>query len=252
MAKESGLGAAFYLSGYDFTGDVVSIRELSGGPALLDGVTGIDKLAYERLGGLRTGAQRITTWFNPAANMGHKRLSSLPRTDVHGMYFHRAALARPVHCCVGVQENYDGTRGQDGSFTFDSDIESNGFGAEWATALTAGKRTDTTATNGTGVDFGTAAFPTASTFGAQFYLQGFALTGTSCTVTIQDSADNVSFANLAPSMAFTAFTAAGSFERIQTGRTATVRQYLRAVTSGTFTSATFAVAAVRNDTTVVI
>lgn len=250
MGKESGLGAGFFLSGYDFSGDVVAVRELSGGPALLDGVTGIDKLAHERIGGKITGAQRITTWFNPAANMSHKRLSTLPTGDQQGMYWHRTALGRPVHCIVGKQTNYNGTRGDDGAFTFDSDIESNGFGAEWATSLTAGKRTDSSATNGTGVDFTTPAFAGSSTFGGQFYLQVMAFTGTSVTISIEDSADNVSFAALTGG-AFTTVTGI-THERIQTARNATVRRYLRVVTAGTFSSVTFAAAAVRNDTLVTL
>jgi hypothetical protein len=248
MAKESGLGAGFFLSGYDFSGDVVAIRELSGGPALIEGATGIDKLAHERLGGHITGAQRITTWFNPAANMGHKRLSTLPTTNQQGQYWHRTVAGRPVHCIVGKQIGYAGQRGEDGAFTFDSDIESDGFGAEWATGLTAGKRVDTAPTNGTGVDFTTPAFAGSSTFGAQLYLQVFAFTGTSVTITVEDSADNVSFAALTAG-AFTVVSGI-THERIQTARNATVRRYLRVATTGTFSSVTFAVAAVRNDTLV--
>lgn len=251
MSKETGLGAAFYLSGYDFTGDVVAVRELSGGPAALEGCTGIDKLAMERIGGRITGAQRVTTWFNPAANMSHKRLSLLPTANVQGQYWHRNALGRQVHCTVGKQENYDGNRGQDGAFTFDSDIESDGFGAEWATGLTAGKRTDGSATNGTGVDFATAAFPASSTFGAQFYLQVFAFTGTSVTIKIQESSDNGAGDAWTDVVggAFTTVTGI-THERIQTGRSQTVERYLRAVTTGTFSNAVVAVAAVRNDTLV--
>lgn len=248
MGKESGLGAAFYLSGYDISGDVVAVRELSGGPALLDGVTGIDKSAFERIGGELTGAQKITTWFNPSANQSHKRLSGLPTTDVQGQYWHRTALGRPVHCIVGKQLNYDGNRGEDGSFTHDSDIVSNGFGAEWATGLTAGKRTDGSATNGTGVDFASGAFAGSSTFGAQFYAQVFAFTGTSVTLKIQESSDN-GVGDTWADVAGGGFTVASgvTFERIQTARTLTVERYLRVVSSGTFTNAVFAVAGVRND-----
>lgn len=248
MTKESGLGAGFFLSGYDFTGDVVAVRELSGGPRLIEGVTGIDKLAPERLGGKLTGAQRITTWFNPAANMSHKRLSAMPSSDQQGQYWHRTVIGRPVHCMVGKQTTYTGNEAEDGSFTFESDLESNAFSAEWATGLTAGKRTDTTATNGTGVDFTTTAFPGSSTFGGQFYLQVMAFTGTSVTIAIEDSADNASWAALS-GMSFATVNGITA-ERIQTARAATVRRYLRVATTGTFSSVTFAVAAVRNDTLV--
>jgi hypothetical protein len=248
MGKESGLGAAFFLCGYDISGDVVAVDELSGGPALLDQCTGIDKLAYERIGGQITGKQKLTTWFNPSAGQAHKRLSGLPTTDVQGQYWHRTALARPVHCIVGKQLNYDGTRAEDGSFTHESDIESNGFGAEWATGLTAGKRTDGSATNGTGVDFASGTFSGSSTFGLQAYLQVFAFTGTSVTVKLQESSDNGA-GDAWADVTGGAFTVASgiTFERIQTSRTQTVERYLRAVTTGTFSNAVFAVAVVRND-----
>lgn len=240
MTKESGLGAGFLLGGYDFTGDVVAVGELGGGPALTDRVTGIDKLAYERIGLIRDGRMKITTWWNPAATMSHDRLSVLPYTDVQGQYWHRQVINASVACLVAKQANYDGNREADGSFTFETGLEGNAYGLEWCTGLTAFKRTDTTATNGAGVDFTDVSID----FGAQAYLQAIALTGTSCTVTIEDSADNVSFAAVT-GLAFAAFSTPGD-QRLQTGRTATIRRYIRAVTTGTFTSATFAVAIQRN------
>jgi len=76
-----------------------------------------------------------------------------------------------------------------------------------------------------------------------------AFTGTSVTATIQDSADNSTFATLTGGLRFTAATAAG-VQRLQGGRTATVRRYLRVATTGTFSSATFSVVFVRNKNTV--
>ena len=65
MAKQSGLGDNFYLHGYDVSGDLGSVS-VSGGPAALE-VTGIDKSAFERIGGLRTGGMSWQAWFNPAS-----------------------------------------------------------------------------------------------------------------------------------------------------------------------------------------
>jgi hypothetical protein len=73
-----------------------------------------------------------------------------------------------------------------------------------------------------------------------------AFTGTDITVTLEDSADDVTFAAVTGG-AFAAKTGIG-FERIQTGRTATIRRYTRIATTGTFTSATFLVNFVRNAT----
>ena len=80
-------------------------------------------------------------------------------------------------------------------------------------------------------------------FGAQAYLQAAALTGTSATVTVQHSPDGSSWSTL---LAFTAVTAAPTAQRLDTANTTTVGRYVRAITTGTFTSFAFAVVFVRN------
>lgn len=241
MAKQGGLGDNFYLHGYDVSGDINSIS-VSGGPAALV-TTGIDKSAYERIGGLRTGGMTGQSFFNPATNRAHPRLSTLPTTDVHGAYFRGTTLGNPAACQVSKQVNYDGNRGDDGAFTFAFDLQCNGFGVEWGRSLTAGVRTDTAATNGTSID--TLA---SAAFGAQAYLQAFAMTGTDVTVKIQDSADNSAFADVV-GLAFTQLAAGNTAERIATGNTATIRRYVRAVTvtTGGFSSLAFAVVFVKNE-----
>ncbi|MFB7440253.1 hypothetical protein ACFC01_18150 [Streptomyces mirabilis] len=248
MAKTSGLGDALYLGGNDLSGDYTAIGNVGGGPAALT-TTGIDKGAMERIGGVRDGRLEATAWFNPT--LSHPVLSALPTTDVTSMYCRGTALGSPAANIVGKQVNYDGTRGQDGSFTFAVSMQANGFGVEWGYLLTAGKRVDVAATNGTGVDFGLGSSPLfngQALFGAQCYLQVFAFTGTDVTIKVQDSADNATFADVT-GMTFTAVTSGPGVQRIATASNQTVRRYLRAVTTtvGGFTSCTFAVAAVRND-----
>jgi hypothetical protein len=84
-----------------------------------------------------------------------------------------------------------------------------------------------------------------SAFGAQAYLQVTAFAGTSVTVAVQDSADNASFTTIT-GLTFTAVTAAPNWQRLATASNATVRRYLRVITTGTFNPATFAVAVNRN------
>jgi hypothetical protein len=84
-----------------------------------------------------------------------------------------------------------------------------------------------------------------SASGAQAYLQVTSFTGTSVTVAVQDSADNSTFAAVT-GLTFTAVTAAPAWQRLATAGTATLRRYVRVVTTGTFSSATFAVMANRN------
>ncbi|MES9522466.1 hypothetical protein [Streptomyces capoamus] len=242
MAKTSGLGDALFLTGNDLSGDITAIGNVGGGPATLD-VTSIDKSAMERIGGVRDGRLECTSWFDPATS--HPVLSALPTTDVQAMYCRGTTLGNPAANLVAKQVNYDGTRGNDGSFTFAVSLQGNAYGLEWGTLLTAGKRTDTAATNGTSVDLTTV----STSFGAQAHLQLFAFTGTDVTIKIQDSADNSTFADVT-GLAFTAITGTTpQAQRIATGSTATIRRYVRAitVTTGGFTSCTFAVSFTRND-----
>lgn len=241
MSKQSGLGDYLYIGGYDASGDIGAVNRVGGGPAALD-VTAINKSAMERIGGLRDGGIDYTAFFNPAIGGTHTKLTALPTTDVLMTYVRGATLGGPVANCYAKQLNHDGTRGDDGAFTFAGSTQSSaGYGLEWCEGLTAGRRTDTAATNGPTVDLLTG--PTA--FGLQAYLHVFSLTGTSVTVTIEHSADGLSWSAL-PGAAFTAVAAAPAAQRVQTGRTQTVQRYLRAITTGTFTSAVFAVSAARN------
>jgi len=245
MEKTSGLGDNLYVGGYDLSGDIGSLGKIGGGPAVLD-VTGIDKAAMERLGGRRDGSVEWMAFFNPAAAQAHPVLSALPTTDVHVMYCRGTTLANPAAAMIGKQVNYDATRTADAALTFAVSAQANGYGLEWGVLLTAGKRTDTAATNGATVDQTTA----STSLGWQAFLQVFAVTGTSVTVTLEDSADGASWAPLTGG-AFTAVAAPGpGTQRLQGGATATVRRYVRATTSGTFNPGVFAVAFVRNTTAV--
>lgn len=247
MTKQSGLGDNLYVAGYDVSGDITSIGVVGGGPAYLE-TTGIDKLAMERIGGKRDGRLECTSWFNPTATRAHDRLSNLPTADVIVAYFRGTTLGNPSANIVAKQVNYDGSRADDGAFTFASSFQGNGFGVEWGRSLTAGKRTDTVATNGTAVDFGTG----STAFGLQAYLHVFAFTGTSVTVSLEESSDNGvgdPFAAVTGG-AFTAATGITS-QRIATSNVQTVERYLRVVTAGTFSNAVFAVSVVRNATATV-
>jgi hypothetical protein len=246
MAKQSGLGDQLYVGGYDLSGDISSLSSIQGGNSPLE-VTGIDKSGYERIGGKRDGGVEFASFFNPATNRAHPRLKLLPTTDQIVNYFRGTLLGNQAASLVGKQINYDGTRGEDGSLIFKVNAQANGYGLEWGTQLTAGKRTDSTATNGTGVDFAT-----SSAFGLQAYLQVFAFTGTSVTIKLQESSDNGGtdpYADVTGG-AFTSVTGITS-ERIETARGLTVERYLRVVTTGTFSNVVFAVAVSKNDVSTV-
>ena len=306
MAKTSGLGDGFLIGGYDLSGDVASVDQISGGPALLD-VTAINKSAHERIGGLRDGDLQFTTFFNAAGSVSapsfpattvaqvstytwpvlvtiaagtvtsvnvngtqvgtgdgsyllpalgsiavtytgsptwtwtavgqeHNALTLLPRTDTIATYLRGTTIGNPAACVNGKQVSYDPTRDNSGALTTKVEVQANGFGLEWGIQVTAGLRTDTVATTGTAFDLGA-----GSTNGAQAYLQLVDFAGTSvdvkvrhCTTTGGTYADLIDFGSQ---------TAIGAFRGTVTG---TVNEFLKVVTSGTFTYATFNVVFVQN------
>jgi len=115
-----------------------------------DSPAGIDKGAMERILGIRDGGIDYKAFFNPDATTGvHARLSTLPTTDQIITYCRGTTLGSPAACLVAKQLNYDPKRGNSGEINFDVSSVANGYGLEWGQLLTAGKRTDTTATNGT-------------------------------------------------------------------------------------------------------
>lgn len=242
MAKESGLGAQLYIDQYDVSNDTNALGSISKAINVME-MTGIDKSAIERKAALLTGGMNITTFFNPTN--AHVAYESLPRADRIASYFHRATLGAPVASMVGKQLGYNLTRDAAGSLTGEVEGQSNAWWLDWGYALTAGKRTDTGATNGTGVDFQIQGAP--ASFGLQAYLHVFAFTGTSATIKIQSSSDNGAgdaFADVTGG-GFTTVTGVTK-ERIQTGRTAAIERYLRVVTTGTFSNLVFAVQATVN------
>lgn len=246
MTKVSGLGDQFYVGGYDLSGDVSSLDNIQQPLALLD-VTGINRLAHERIPGIGDGMMAFTTFFNPSAGQEHTAFKSLPRTDVQMVYFNGTSLGNPAAAQVGKQLDYSPKRGRDGSLTATVSAQANGFGLEWGNQLTAGLRTDTTATAGSNYDFGA-----ATSFGFQAYLQVVEFTGTDITVKLQDATTSGgSYADIT-SGAFAQTTAAHTTQRIAVGGTATVREFVKVttVTSGGFTSCTFAVMLVKNTTAV--
>lgn len=242
MAKSDGMGMKVFVDGYDISGDHQSLV-LTGGPAMIE-TTGVDKSAYERIGGRRSGAINAVTYFNPetiagggSADRSHLVYKSLPLTDRLITVGHPAS--GEAWNLIGKQGNYDPTVAADGAITCAMAAQSNGYGLEVAKLLTAAPTTQGSAGNVASVDFGAGA-----SFGAQFHLQVLAFTGTSVTVKIQSSSDNGAgdaFADVTGG-AFTAATGRTT-QRLETARNQAMERYLRVVTTGVFTNAVFIVTA---------
>lgn len=241
MAKASGLGATFLVDGVNLSGDVGAVKKISAPTDTLD-VTGLDKSAYERINGLYDGAIEFNSFFNDASGAALATLKAKGSGSDRVVTYYNAGTAGGMSAhLVAKQLNYDGSREADGMLSFDAACEGNGFGLEYGSLLTAGLRTDTGATNGTGVDGGA-----ASSLGLAATLQVTAFTGTSVTVAIQESSDNGggdAYAAVSGG-AFAAASAVGA-QRIVTSLTLAVERYLRVVTTGTFNPATFAVTVTR-------
>lgn len=243
MAKTSGLGNSFWIDGIDIGADVMRLDELSGGPGLWV-TTAITQSAVERQGVTRTGTMNITAFFNPSASQAHPTLDTLPRTDRIATYLFGTTTGSAVASMVCKEVTYNTSRGTDGSLVMPVECQSNGFGLDFGVLLTNGKRTDTAATNGSGVDNSA-----GTSHGLQAYLHVFSFTGTSVTVKLQHSNDDAAtdpYADVTGG-AFTAATAVGA-QRIATGDI-TIKRWLRVVTTGTFNPATFAVSVNRNNVT---
>lgn len=244
MAKGSGMGDQLYVDGIDLGGDINSLQNVGGGNTPLN-MTDITQSAMARLGGKRTGGLDFTSYFDPAAGKSHASFSALPTTDRIVTYGHGVVAGNPSANCNSKQINYDGNRADDGSFLLAVSAQSNSFGLEWATQLTAGKLTQGAAGNVTGVDQLTAS---AGAFGLQIYVHLFAFTGTSITIKLQESNDGGADPYTDLTGATTAaLTVAPTAVRVATGLI-TCKRFIRAVSVGTFSNAVFLVSAVRNNT----
>lgn len=231
MAKQSGIGANLYVGEYDPTGDIGAVTSIvtRRNPLI---VTGIDKSAPERILGQRDGELAFTSFWNISAGQAHPVLSALPTTDRIISVVIGQTVGSPAASMVGKQITYGPTRGQDGSLVAQTTVQANGNGLDWGEMLTTGKQTFASGTvNGTSIDLGS----TSTLFGAAAYLHVFSLGSGAPTVTVADSANDLTFAALSPtSLAFTP-TVAGA-ERQQTGTAATIRRYIRVQITGTYTA----------------
>ena len=243
MTKQSGLAHGFIFdSKAVLSSDVNSVGRISCARATLDG-TGIDKTARERLFGLASGGMDVSAFWNTTG--AHPEFSDLLRADQLATYLAGLNRGDFAACVLGKQLNYDPTRGTDGSLLADVTVDSNAFSLEWGRQLTSGP-IETFAGAGTtaGVDDESPA--AAQDFGLQAYLHVLAFTGTSATITIEDSDDNGTDPWTAVTgAAFTAVTAPG-VQRIETGRTENVKQWQRLNITGTFSDLQCAVIVNRN------
>lgn len=239
MAKQAGMGDGFYVHAYNLSGDTNSLGSIHAPSGQFD-ITGIDKSAMERTYLNQDGEIAWVSYWNAGGSTTAHAALSAPRNRDGDIvqYFRGTTIGNQAAGLRANQIDYAPNRSADGSFVVACQaIASNAAPLEWGEMLTAGVRTDSAATNGASIDYGSV----STAFGLSAYLNVFAVTGTSVTVTLQDSADNSAFANITGAT-FTAVSGGSSgSERIVTAAGGTIRRYVRAVTTGTFSNAQFAV-----------
>ena len=227
MAKKSGLGNNLYISGFDLSGDIGAINNITTTRGVQD-VTSINKSAHERLLTHTDSSINFNSFFNDAALAEHAALSGLPTTDRIVTFLMGSTLGDSACGLVGKQLNYDASRTADGGLTFSVEVQGTGTPLEWGISGTAGKVTHSSATNRTSID------NSASTSnGSVAYLQSFAVSSGTCIVKVQHSSNNSDFTDL---ITFTGVTGVSSERGTSSG---TVNRYLRVISSGTFSNCTF-------------
>ena len=231
MAKKSGLGQQIFVHGYDLSGDVATI-ENAGSPRELLEVTALNASAHERVMGRSDGNLAVSSWFNDEAEREHAALKGLPTTDRIVMWAFGATRGDVAACLVGKQLNYDASRGTDGSLAFTIDTQAaSGEPLEWGNTLTTGKETHSSAAVSTSRDDGA-----TTGYGLVGILSVTDVDSGTVTVSIQQSADNVTFADI---LSFVAVdnTSAPTAQRLPLS--GAILRYLRVRTTGTFTNCDF-------------
>jgi len=230
MAKKSGLGQQIFVHGYDLSGDVATIDN-AGSPRNLLDITAVNASATERLVGLSDGNLSVSSWFNDATEQEHAAFSGLVTTDRVITWAFGATRGDVAACLVAKQLNYDGSRGTDGSLSFSIDTQANGVALDWGNTLTTGKETHSSAAVSTSRDDGA-----TTGYGLVGILSVTDVDSGTATVNIQQSADNVTFANI---LGFAAVSAAAAPTAQRLTLSGAILRYLRVSTTGTFTNCDF-------------
>ncbi|HSW43158.1 MAG TPA: hypothetical protein VLM76_11675 [Patescibacteria group bacterium] len=247
MSKRTGIGSRLYIDGNDVSGNIGSIGTIAATRALLD-QTDITQHAMDRGPGLGDGQMTYLAWWDGTPVTGaHQVLRGLRNRGIVSIC-HGVTLGSPVASLLSDQVDYSIARSPDATLAATIDMQaSGGVPLEWGVLLTSSgsepRQTVASAGNGSDVDL----TDVSTAFGATLYVHVLSLSGTSVTVKVQDAATLPTYADVA-GLTTTAITPAGAptAQRAATGPTATIRRFVRIVTTGTFTNAVIVAAFVRN------
>ena len=241
MAKSSGVAGGFYVGGYDLSGDVGAVDNLSSPRATQD-VTGIGQSAMDRLLMPGSGEIAFKSFFNDAALQEHVILGALPTTDTQVVYAKGQAIGDVCAMLVAKQIDYNPSRNSDGSLEFTITASStSGVPLEWGVMLSAADDTHGSAGSSSSLDSGA-----SSSAGAAAYLQVIDINSGTPTFKIEDSTNDSSWSDL---VSFSAVANGNepAFERKTVS--GTVNRYLRVTSTGTFSNAKFIIGIRRGEST---
>ncbi len=244
MAKQSGVGnTRAYVHGYDISGDVSVINNAGYADQLLE-VPTLTKSAAERLRGLTDGQVSFNAWFDPDSAADHQHdawlaSGSLPTTDRVVLVALGSAVGDPCVFLEAKQANYNVNRTPGSAIEGTAEFMPNDNGVEFGVMLNAHDDTIASSGNGTSVDL----VDVTTTNGASTVLEVMSVASGTVDVDIQDSADDAAFLDIT-GLSFTAATAKTA-ERLETAAGATIRRYIRAEYSNTFTNAVVAIGFMR-------
>lgn len=249
MAKQTGLGVErLFIDGNNVSGNIGSISAIAAKRALADR-TDITQSAIERVGMIQDGQMTFNAWWDGTPVTGaHQVLKGLRNSGIC-TFTHGLSLGDPVASLVAHQVDYQIPRSPDGTLAATIDmVASGGVPLEWGVLLTgsAGQPYQTFASAGNGSDVDLTTVSTA--FGGTLYVQLLSLATGTVTIKVQDAATLPTYADVSGmTTGGIAAASAPTAVRVAIGATATIRRYVRIVTSGTFTNAVIVAALVRNE-----
>ena len=233
MAKSSGLGMRLFIGGYDLSGDVGAIDNISTPRGVLE-VPGIDKSAMERVLTHADASISFTSFFNKTGD-AWALLSALPTAEQTVLVLKASTREASALGMTGRQINYDPSRPADGSLSISTQVQgSSGVAPGWGLMLTAGKETHASAGSTAGINN-----LSSTSQGLGIWAHAFSLSSGAPTLIVEDSANGSVWATLQT------LTINGAREHEYIVKSGTIRQHLRITTTGSFSNFAVAVMARR-------
>ena len=240
MTIKSGVGARIYVDEFAVGQSVYHVPAITAGASLLDTTVVADE-GMRRGHGKVGGSMSLMAAFDDAAGASFDAFSRLPSADVVATYAAGSTAGARTFSVISKQMSFGATVDVSGALMLPVELVSNDYGLCDGVMLTDDTHTSTGVENLTGVDELGAAGSTDH--GASAFLHVIGFTGTSATIAVQDSADDVSYADI--DLDFTV-SAVGGQRVATTVATENVRRYIRARIAGTFTSMEFALTFMRH------